>query len=391
MLLLKASGFLRLVSIVHYIVEFGLKSIMKHNTLSLFVAINLTLLFLVGCGGGAGDDSGGDDDSVNSSNDVNGGFTGQLFMGSPNKGLILDLSTGKYKEIPGVDWSGANAEYHPSASHYANASKDGEEYIEVIKHCLSGEDPLSPYSDCIVLRNGNGDIVSSGKMAEDISRSTKLSNNKEYFAFFYNDLTDSSSNDELVIFDRNFQFISRSELGGRLARSFDWLNNGQIVYIHDQTIYITSPYSTEGAPIYTFSSEEGRPDYIAASPSDSRIAFTLVTDAYTHVLHGTTWVMNIDGTDLHQLAYDPDSSNQIFNYPAWSPNGDYILNFVGYMRSDVNNEGGVLAQLFAIPSSSRNVKLNSDGKDDIVRIRSYSSSNTLSYEFVADDYLFWIP
>lgn len=365
---------------------------MNLKTLSIFAAINVILFLQVGCGGGGGDGDGDGDDSVDTGDSVNNGIYGQLFMGSSGEGQLLELSTGHFNEIPGVDWSGStNTDYHPSATHYASPSKDGEEFIEVVKNCFSGDDPLSPFYDCIVIHNSNGDIISSGKIPGDVSRATRLSNNKDYFAFFYNDWTDSSSNDELVIFDRNIQFVSRSQLDGKLARSFDWLNTGQIVYIHDQTIYITSPYSTEGAPIYTFPPEEGRPDYIAASPDGSRIAFTLVTDAYTHALYGTTWIMNINGTDLHQLAYDPNSNTPIINYPTWSPNGEYILNVVGHVRSGVLGDDGILGELFAIPSSSRNVELNNDGNDGIVRIRSFSSSNELNYDFVTDGYLEWIP
>jgi hypothetical protein len=364
---------------------------MNLKALSIVVTINVVLSLQVGCGGGAGGDvNGGGSD--NTGDNVNNAIYGQLFMGSSSEGRLLDLSTGHYKEIPGVDWTGSmNADYHPSATHYATPSQDGEEFIEVVKDCLSGDDPLSPFYDCIVIHSSDGNIISSGKMPEDVSRVARFSNNKEYFAFFYNDWRDSSSNDELVIFDRNFQFVSRSRMDGKLARSFDWLNNGQIVYIHDQTIYVTSPYSSDGAPLYTFSIDEGRPDYISASPDGSRIAFTLVTGGYTHAIHGTTWIMNTNGTDLHQLAYDPNSSNPIINYPAWSPNGDYILNMVGYIGSDVHGDEGTLGELFAIPSSSRNVELNNDGKDGIVRIRSYSSANELNYDFVTNGYLEWIP
>ncbi|MCG7984837.1 MAG: hypothetical protein JAY90_19050 [Candidatus Thiodiazotropha lotti] len=371
---------------------------MNLKTLSIFVAINVVLFLQVGCGGG-GDDGNGDG-PVDTGDSVNNGINGQLFMGSSGEGQLLDLSTGHFKEIPGVNWSGSmSTDYHPSATHYATPSKDGKEFIEVVKDCFSGDDPLSPFYDCIVIHNSNGDIISSGKMSEDISRATRFSNNKDYFAFFYNNWRDSSSNDELVIFDRNIQFVGRSQLDGKLARSFDWLNNGQIVYIHDQTIYITSPYSTKGAPIYTFLPEEGRPDYIAASPDGSRIAFTLVTDAYTHVIHGTTWIMNINGTDLHQLAYDPSSNNPIINYPTWSPNGDYILNVVGRIKispdpytDDVLDVEDLLGELYAIPSSSRNVMINTDGEDGVVRIRSYSpTSNELTYKFSTNGNMVWIP
>lgn len=364
---------------------------MDIKSLVLLVTVNIAIFSQVGCGGGSGDSEGGDD-SITTGDSVNDGITGKLFMGSSGEGTLLDFLTGQYSEIPGVDWSEAiDSDYHPSASYYAMPSKDGAEFIVTIKDCLSGDDPLSPYSDCIILHDSDGQIISSGKMVENISPTTRLSVNKEYFAFFYNDGSDSTTNDELVIFDRNFQFISRSDLGGKLARSFDWLSNGQIVYIHDQTVYVTAPYSTEGSPIYTFTNEEGRPDYIAASPDGNKIAFTLVTDAYTRVIHGATWVMNIDGTDLHQLVYDVNTNDPIINYPSWSPDGRYIINMVGYVAGDGPGTEGVLGGLYAIPSASRNIKLNNDGDNGIIRIRSYYYDTELNYKFSTKGNIVWIP
>ena len=371
---------------------------MNKDLMLISIVISLVLILQTGCGGGGG---GGDDtDPGNSSGSrVNGDITGHLFIGASGDGELLDLSTGRYTSIPGVDWSETiENDYHPSANYYALPSRDGEEFIETVTSCLrAGDDALSPFNDCIVIHDSDGSIVSSGKMIEDISPTTRFSFNKNYFAFFYNDGRDSSANDELVIFDRNFQFISRSELPGKLARSFDWLLNGQIVYIHDQTIYITAPYDTAGTPIYTFSENEGYPDYIAASPDGSEVAFTLVTYASPYVVNGATWVMNTDGTDLHQLANIPGNDDPIFNFPTWSPDGQYIINVVGYVRPEPpdasNNEPnpGILGGLYAIPSASRNVALNDDGDDGVVHIRSYFSSDQLNYNFSTNGNLVWIP
>jgi hypothetical protein len=367
------------------------------NIYKIFLATTLSVLFMLlsSCGGGGGGDDGitnnGDDNNI-VSDGVNGSLSGYLFMGASGDGKLLNLSTGEYSEIPGVDWSeSTDNEYHPAANYYALPSRDGDEFIVTISHCLAGDDPLSPYDDCILIHNSDGSAISSGKLVEDIFPSTRLSNNKEYFAFLYNDTRDSSTNDELVIFDRNFQFIERSELPGRNARSFDWLNNGQIVYIHDQTIYITAPYSTSGTPIYSFSEEDGYPDYIAASPDGSKIAFTLVTYASYRTINGTTWIMNIDGTDLHQLAYVANNDNPIVNYPTWSPDGQYIMNMVGYVSGGGYIDLGVLGGLYAIPSSSRNIKINDNGSDGVVHVRSYFSSNQLNHDFSSQGNMVWIP
>jgi hypothetical protein len=358
----------------------------------------LLLLLLYGCGSGGGGGDTTTDDDTNTNNEINSGLTGRIFMGASGDGKILDLSTGRYSAIPGVDWSEYEEnEYDESAEYYALPSRDGQEFILTVTECLLDDEPLSPYYDCIAIHNNDGALVSSGRLIEDISPTTRFSFNKEYFAFFYNDGRDSSTNDELVIFDRNFQFISRSVLPGRLARSFDWLPNGQIIYIHDQTIYITAPYDTSGTSIYTFDESEGRPDYIASSPDGLKVAFTLVTYANPHVINGTTWVMNSDATDLHQLAHIQNNEDPIFNYPIWSPDGKYIMNIVGQVNPEPPDTGnsypnpGLLGGLYAIPSDLRNVALTDDGANGIVHIQSYYYSSDLNYNYSSNGYMVWLP
>ncbi|MES9830601.1 MAG: hypothetical protein ABW139_00010 [Candidatus Thiodiazotropha sp. DIVDIV] len=371
---------------------------MKTEYSPLLILLNIFVMFQFGCGGGGSADTSAIDTGEVEQGDsnINGDtISGRLFMGGDNDGLILNLATGKYSIVPGVDWSeNEDNEYHPMAQYAALPSIDGSEFVVTISNCLRTNDKEYPslFDDCIEIHDSTGNIIGSGKMLENISRKTRMSRDKQYIAFFYNDGRYQGRNDELVIFDRNFQFINRSMLPGYLARSFDWLNdNGQLVYIHDQTIYVTAPYDTDGTAIYTFSEDEGRPDYIAASPDGDKIAFTLVSEASYRSIHGTTWVMNSDGTDLHQLAYVPGNEYPIINYPTWSPDGAYIMNMVGYVTGADFIDMGVLGGLYAIPSASQNIAINDNGENGIVHIKSYFHSNELNYDFTSNGNLVWIP
>lgn len=371
----------------------------KENKLKAVFAV-IFLLFQISCGGGSGGSStpNSNTNQVVDEDHINGdAITGRLFMGGDNDGLILDLSTGKYSQIPGVDWTEEIVnEYHSMANYTAMPSSDGSEFVVTVNNCLNTTDSEFPslFDDCIEIRSNDGNLIGTGKLIEEISRNTRLSRNKQYFAFFHNDSRYQNGNDELVIFDRNFQFISSSYLPSHLARSFDWLNDsGQIVYIHDQTIYVTASYDTLGTPIYTFTEDAGRPDYISASPDGTKIAFTLVTSASMHSIHGATWVMNSDGTDLHQLAFIPNNDNPIINYPTWSPDGKFIMNMVGYISGKDDEVVGitVFGGLYAVPSDSRNVAINDGGEEGVVHITSYYNSNELNYNFSSNGNLVWIP
>ncbi|MCG7985115.1 MAG: hypothetical protein JAY90_20495 [Candidatus Thiodiazotropha lotti] len=84
----------------------------------LLVTVNIAVFSQVGCGGGGSGDGEGRDDNITIESSINDGVTGKLFMGSSGEGMLLDFSTGKYSEIPGVDWSESiENDYHPSASY----------------------------------------------------------------------------------------------------------------------------------------------------------------------------------------------------------------------------------------------------------------------------------
>ncbi|MEW8437530.1 MAG: hypothetical protein AB2689_05175, partial [Candidatus Thiodiazotropha taylori] len=80
------------------------------------IRINILILNLVfiilatACGGG-----GGGDDTNPSPDKTSNSMSGRIFIGNDGYGSwILDLQTGHYSKIPGVEWED-NDDYHHSA------------------------------------------------------------------------------------------------------------------------------------------------------------------------------------------------------------------------------------------------------------------------------------
>ena len=105
------------------------------------------------------------------------------------------------------------------------------------------------------------------------------------------------------------RYHSRSYIG-----EIDWLPDGRLVFARDNAM---------GSPLVTFSEEQGLPRQLAVSPDGQRLAFTLATDTHFSYTRGTTWVVDIDGQNLHQLTdlpidNDPSTTvdDPVINWPT---------------------------------------------------------------------------
>ena len=143
---------------------------------------------------------------------------------------------------------------------------------------------------------------------------------------------------------------------------FDWLPDGRLIYSMGRTIFITSPYNTQGTPLKSFSKDEGIPHQLQVSPDGEQLAFTL--------LHGvapisgfeknSVWVMSIDNpSDLHKLATDGHISdgNENIRSPVWSPDGKWIM----VLRQTISANAIPYDYLYAVPSDSIRIPLVTKG------------------------------
>jgi Tol biopolymer transport system component len=374
----------------------------------------LTLLsILVGCGGGSGGDvSPEPPPPTNNATNVNGNLSGKVFV---SDGWIIDIATGMIKRTPGVIWDSWCLDYEPNdefdcldttddymypsnATFGATPSYDGSEYIVTALDCHT-----EYYNrDCLAIHelNSGEPLGERGVFYKGINFSAKLSDNKEYIALTYNETPTSST--ILTILDRNYDKVMSSTLTDSSHVGFDWSSTGQIVYGFGREIYLTSSYSTEGSPIFSLDNypsitHMGLSSPIRVSPDGEKILFMLVEDGDSLSLSydiQSPWIMNIDGTDLHKLAYVPKSMSEyeLFGSLAWSPDGRYVLVTEGYSPQATSIDSGVGGNLYAIPSSSRNVALNDSGEDGVIRIQTnyMNRSKQLRYRFNGSG-IWWIP
>lgn len=361
-----------------------LRTLFTNNKMAYYSMRFFVLAFLASCGGsgdGSSNVSNGDDTGPILTDSVNGGLEGKLFFGAPKEGWLLDFNTGNFTRIPGVDWSQEDdSVYIPLAIYSAISASDGSEFLTLVENCAYSESIDLVDNDCLVIHKANGEIVGSVEVLEGIREGARLSHDRQHIAFVYNTSYLSRTNqDILIIIDRNFGEVSSAILPNTTGwGSLDWLPNGQIVYTHDNTIYITSPYNAEGSPLYEFSESEGRPDHVSVSPDGEKIAFTLITDILANAygdghIKGTVWVIDQDATNLHRLAYMQDVNDQSIIFPCWSPDGKYILALVDEIPDFVVGFYYRPA-LYAIPSNSENLYLDKEGKnndDKVVRVKSY--------------------
>lgn len=375
-----------------------------------YLLILITLHSLVGCGGGGG--SSGDEGGDNNPGDgnVNGGLTGQIFT---QNGWIIDIPTGKSKRVPGILWDSYCLDFdvvgddfyctdplntygsHPNYN--AFPSSTGDKYIVAINDCVEG------YSlDCIEMYNTNtGEMIGERYKLYQSVDIAKFSKDGDYYAYSFRDDAYTDSPTLLIINSINNEEIIFTAMPDDSSISFEWTNDNRLVYSHNGGIYVTSPYSTDGSRIFFMRDHPELSEYIGiggsvrVSPDGSKIAFNLfkphLTSSYTPQ---TPWVINIDGTDLHRLAYvegEHAELEEIFGSLAWSPDGRYILIIEGYIPG-ASLSGAGDGNLYAIPSDSRNVKLNNEGNDGIVRLRTNYKNDSKELRYMFNDAVFmWLP
>jgi hypothetical protein len=382
-------------------------------------AISLVItLSACGGGGGSGDTqpSGdtGPEDPPNDQN-INGGLTGRVYVNEDDEGWIVDLSNGNAYRLPDKSlWDTGEYTGH-SIFFETHPNEDASEFLLFVDNCYDEYNGSSGDFDCISFINTAGDLVTERGVIPDGVRKVSLSRDGDYIAMIYADESYYDPFAKLVIYDRSFtstSIVSQSTMrvtgGGEdskfYARGLDWSSNGQIAYAYTKSIFVTSPYDAEGVPILTLPDSDSPltdiypvPLNPRFSPDGSKIAFQY--NNHTASATGVTiWIVNVDGTDPHQLAYYDGGLS--FNRIAWSPDGEYILTGVGGTYTDPGGEE-ISDLLYAIPSGSRNVEVpfECDGEDadianenGIICLRTYfDNPQYLTRKFDPDNSIFeWI-
>jgi dipeptidyl aminopeptidase/acylaminoacyl peptidase len=293
----------------------------------------LFAVLLHACGGGGGGDDSGDITDPAPSGRLNPQLSGRVFVDTQSTfpGKILDLSTGEYSPIPGMEEWDKQDDYTGVAYVTAYPSQDGVEVVETVQKCeyIDGDASNLYKNDCVIIHDSDGTRLIGLTKFQRIEDSARLSYDRQYIAFAYDEY--GNDNISLYIYDRAGQLVSYNNLYEQFPDSyddpeFDWLPDGRLVYTVDQTIYITAPYDTHGTPLITFTEEQGEPQEPTVSPDGKRLAFELDTGGSFAREKSTVWVMSLDNTsDLHQLAVVPDDDAPSVTDPVWSPDGNWIM------------------------------------------------------------------
>lgn len=328
----------------------------------------VVLITLFGCGGGSSGDS---TNEPGESVSLNQDFTGKIFIGNDAAGpWLLDISTGHYSEILGVNWTD-NSNYHPRAEFSAFPSHDGQEFVETVEMCrsLGGFD----FEDYVIIHDAAGNEVSRFSVPYETYGPAKLSRDGMFVAVLISEPFSAQNPRRLSIYTRDGSFVdSTSSDHDITVKGFDWLPDNRLLYAVGRAMYVTNQTSGQSQQWAAFDEDEGEPDHLAVSPNGEQLAFTLKTSVTYESIHGTVWVANLDASRLVQLATTHEVDDPVINFPMWSPDGKWIAvieGAVGVMFSPSPNGQG--SRIYIVPSDGENVNLTLDGGTEAIPIYSY--------------------
>ena len=348
----------------------------------------ITLLFLLNaCGGGENPDEAGDPGKIGETfpavGNINPKLSGRVFVlsGAGTFGKILNLETGEYSDIPGMEEWDSNDAYTGIAFVSVHPNQDASITLETVQNCKPRSRTGLIKDDCVIVRNDKGGITNDLSILQDIENTAKISYSGEFIVLPYEKYSDYK-NMSLRIYDLMGKLISVNNLEEQHPDSFDvpefdWLPDGRLVYAMDQSIYITAPYDTNGAVLKTFTKVEGEPIQLMASPDGTKLAFAMRTKGSSLIRNvGTVWVMSIENPDeLYELAIVPNDDTPSITDPVWSPDGRWIMVVEGrfnVITGPPYRHPGVDTTpiLYAVPSDGVRVKLSETEETSAVTVLS---------------------
>ena len=329
----------------------------------LCLTITLLSLLSVACGGGGSGDSGNAPTPPdNSSDNVNQGLTGHLYIeGGLQYVYLIDAETGLVKYIPNTDWENQRERFPSGVSKFYSKPRTNSnaEFLMVAVHCKHvNPDPLSEKLSCLAIQDYEGNYLSQFNVGDAVSGNAKLSPNGEYIALYRNLNQGGQGGEWFEIYTRSGVLVSDSHED---YMWFRWLNNGQILKTYNRHFIFTKPYSTDRE--YTLS----LPDHIngeslegsflgdfALSKDNTQIAFTLYQKWGSSDIYGDAlFIMNIDGSNIRKVAISINESYQFIDDLTWSPDGRWIMVKEGYTPAQDSNTLGTSGYLYAIPTEDQ--------------------------------------
>lgn len=297
------------------------------------IVLTALIPMLFGCGGGNSGPGGLD---LPTQQNVNGSAQGWIWH--TGEGYRLDVSSGQRVELS------ENLVY-PRA--------DGREYAEVIPEYknYSGESCSGLYfatTSGIHIRDTlSGDSLNFMEMRLRISSTVLISPDGQTLAAWAKPYDECAEPDDafVVTFNRSGEIIST---GSSRVRGFDWMPDNRLAFIsldgntYKLAIQGETNAAFNGTVTATLPDLGGSPTRFRISPDGTQVLFEVVTGGPVALTsfsfrEATIWVMNIDGSNLRQLAStsrQPTITNEEprVNQPVWSPDSQNVLMTENYKR-----------------------------------------------------------
>jgi hypothetical protein len=362
----------------------------------VFIALSSAQL-LVACGGGGGGGDNTNPTTTNPSGTLNPKLSGKFLFEYENNAWLMDISSGDYTKIPNTYWPSHENIFGAANTFWLDMGATVyEEYIVATLDDCDNQSAFK-YEICVGIQDLNGNYLANYRFLGYAKTPAKLSNDNQYFAIINTD--QYANEDRLQIYDRTGNLLSSNVVS---TEDFDWLDNNKIIYAEGSKFVVTEELSTNPDRQLTLPSGlEGTIGDIEVSPQRDKFAFTLTTSGTLVSSHGTPWVVNVDGTELRQLAVSTsDDPPPSISSPRWSPDGKWILLREGAYTGSSSLNPGSSGYAYVVPAENMGKRfvlsiIDQDRSPEVFllnrydRIKTDPSGTVINKHF--SDNVSWIP
>lgn len=347
---------------------FGLRA------LRALCAITVTAVGLIACGGGGGGGAaavidpgaggggaggGGTGGGGGPQAVINAGLSGKLLMTSPSSYIEFDLPTGIARVMRPKD-----GPYTPSL--------DGQEFA--LTNNRPADLDLTDDREELVFFGRDGRRSSRFLVSDGFSGQPRISPDKQLVMVEWHSIDegDAGGVPVITIFRRDGSIVRRF---ANYNNEYAWFPNGDILLSRGDSFFRASPSGT-AAPQLIARIPGETPRAPTLSPDGSRIAFTIGN--FT-ILENTTWIINVDGTGLREVAKIGNSSIAPHSF---SPDGQQLLISEGLNFALIGPGFNVTgcAELFVVPLNlNAPIVINPASPAPAVKLRSiFEDTGTVS-------------
>ena len=245
---------------------------------------------------------------------VNAPFGGTLFLGEPQVGRTLDLSSGSFERIPGVRWEdGLGGRNYPQALSFEAHPRPvtAEEFAVTVDACqLNSDADFSILDHCIALHDADGTELAVRLFELDTQLAALPSPDGEHIVTVMDD-------NLVVVLDRELELFSQGRADEAIiVWSLAWLSDEQFVYGSNYGIWLASITDPVGQRLLEVERDVLRQiKGVSVSPDSRRLAFSYGDDIHvTDVDTGVT--IRLPLTDVFDFLS--------LRMPTWSPDGQWL-------------------------------------------------------------------